>query len=151
MAIEYGYVDPSQMTSYQLVQPGEGTFRIKSAEEKISRAGNNMLVVTFLLTDSRGQSTLANEYLLESQDETQNKSTATKVYNILNGIGRPELYGLPLEPKHLLHGRGKCIIKTQKSEDPQYADKSVISKYVYEVNEAPENIKEKDVQDDIPF
>lgn len=149
MAINYNYVDPKDMNPYQVIEPGEGTFKIVKVEEKVSRSNNPMMVVTFKLENARGQSTLANEYLVSSKDEAQNKSTATKIYNLLTGIGRTEFYGMPLEPKHIYNGRGKCIIKTHKSEDPQYADKSVISQYLPSTLDAPPNNNE--IDEEIPF
>jgi len=149
MAISYGYVDPKEMSAYQLIEPGEGTFKVTNAEEKMSRSQNLMMVVTFVLTNHKGQSTLANEYLVSSKDPAQNKSTATKIYNLLNAIGRVDLYGHPLEARHLLHGRGKCIIKTQKSDDPQYPDKSIIAQYV--AKDFVASTDEANLDQDIPF
>ena len=148
MAVSYSYVDPKEFNAFQVIEPGEGVFKVVKAEEKTSRAGNDMMVVTFRLTDARGQSTLANEYLISSNDPTQNKSTATKVYNLLCGIGKPSLYGKPLDTNDIVGCTGQCIIKTQKSDDPQYADKSVISKYIAQVH-TPQPID--NFSDDIPF
>lgn len=149
MSIPYGYVDPSEMTAYQLIEPGEGTFKVVDAEEKISRNGNPMMAITFRITNMKGQSTLANEYIVSSNDAVQNKIAATKIYNLLSAIGRVDLYGLPLETKHVLHGRGKCIIKTHKSDDPKYSDKSVISQYISATVNAEPAMDNMDM--DIPF
>lgn len=151
MAISYGYVDPKEMSAFQLIEPGEGTFKVTNAEEKISRNGNPMMVITFMLTNHRGQQTLYNEYIISSKDPVQNKSAATKVYNILRSLGRDDLYGHPLEARHVLHGKGKCIIKTQKSDDPQYSDKSVIAQYIADEAKAPQGTEPVDINDDLPF
>ena len=130
MALPYTPVDPKDMTAFQVITPGEGKFKVIKCEDKQSRAGNDMTVVTFRLVDSRGRSTLYNEYLIAGNDEVQNKSTATKIYNLLCAIGRQQFYGMALEHKHIMGGAGECIIKTQVSEDPRFEDKSVISKYI---------------------
>jgi hypothetical protein len=154
MSIRYGYVDPKDMSAFQVIEPGEGKFIITKAEEKKSKSNNEMMEVTMTLTNHKGQSTMYREYIVSSNDPAQNKSTATKIYNILNAIGRGELYGTPLEPRHLERGRGKCYIKTQKSDDPRYQDKSVVAQYT-SAAEAMENelaaAQESEFDDSIPF
>ena len=149
MSISYRYVAPDEMSAFRVIRPGPGTFKVTAAEEKTSRAGNRMLVVTFRLTDERGQSTLANEYLVESQDEAANKGTATKIYNLLTAINRSDLYGRPLEARHIVHGHGKCIIKTEVSDDAKYKDKSVIAQYINTTLD--EYVHTEDIEDTIPF
>jgi len=147
MAFNYNTVDPKDMAAFQIIEPGEGTFKVVKCEDKQSRAGNDMMVVTYRIVDSRGRSTLYNDYLIASNDEVQNKSTATKIYNLLCGIGRSDLYGAPLGHEHILCGKGRCIIKTQKSDDPRYDDKSVISKFIYD----EPGHESHDIDDTIPF
>ena len=152
MAIGYNYVDPKDMSAFQIIEPGEGSFKILKAEEKQSRQGNNMMEVTMTLTNTRGQSTLYREYIVSSDDPIQNKSTATKIYNILNAIGRADVYGMPLIDRHLQHGSGKCIIKTQKSDDERYPDKSVVSQYISRTDVAASGAESAtDLEDSIPF
>jgi len=149
MALNYNWVDPKELNAFQVIEPGDGEFKVIKCEEKQSRAGNNMMVVTFRLTDVRGQSTLANEYLVASSDPAQNKSTATKTYNLLSGIGMLALYGRPLDGRDIVGRSGRCIIKTQKSDDPQYADKSVIAKYIAVVHEPA--LQDPNMDQEIPF
>lgn len=152
MAIKYTYVDPKQMSSYQLIEPGEGKFKITHCEEKPSRAGNDMMQITMQLTNTKGQSTLYKEFIVPSDDPSQAKRTATKIYNILNSIGRVQVYGEPLEARHLLQGNGRCIIKTQKSDNPDYADKSVVSQYISQADAMDSMVTdESEFDDSIPF
>jgi hypothetical protein len=148
VALDYNWVDPKELNAFQIIEPGEGKFKILKAEERVSRAGNNMMVITFRLTDSKGASTLTNEYIIASTDETQSKRAANKIYSLLTAIDKLSLYGKPLEARHIVGDTGRCIIKTQKSEDPQYPDKSVIAKYISMVHNNPEPV---DADDDIPF
>lgn len=142
MALTYDYVDPKKMSAFQLIEPGEGKFKIINVEEKNSRAGNPMMEVTMQLTNTKGQTTLAKEYLMAN--------TTKKIYSILNAIGRAEAYGLPLETRHLLQGQGQCIIKTEKSDNPQYQDRSVVGQYIA-VSDAMSQPSEVEFDDDIPF
>lgn len=154
MAIRYGYVDPKDMSAFQIIEPGHGKFKISKVEEKKSKSNNDMLEVTMTLTNDRGQSTMYREYIVSSNDPAQNKSTATKIYNILNAIGRVELYGKDLEPRHLDRGTGECYIKTQKSDDPRYQDKSVVSQYISKAEAMQaqvDNMNESEFDDTIPF
>lgn len=154
MSFEYGYVDPNEMSSYKLLEPGEGNFKIINTQDKVSKAGNPMMVITFKLIDSKGRDTLYDEYLLKSDDEEQKKTTATKIYNILHSIGKGEIYGKPLRQHDVIGCCGKCIIKTKKSTNPNYPDdKSVIAKYISAVDATGQNqtVAQEPFDDDIPF
>ncbi len=143
------YVPPQDLSGFQLIEPGEGKFKIIKIEEKQSRAGNQMMVVTFRIWNTRAQSTLYNEYLVGANTEDQRKATATKIFNLLNAIGKADLYGKPIG-ENIVGGTGKCIIKTQKSDDPQYQDKSVISQYISVANAAADPMQNFP-DDEIPF
>lgn len=151
MAIRYQYVDPKQMNQYQLIEPGEGKFKITYVEEKLSNAGNDQMVITMQLTNTKGQTTLYKEYIVPSDEPAQAKRTATKIYNILNAIGRTAAYGEPLETRHLERGSGTCMIKTQKSDDPRYPDKSVVAQYISKAEVMETLPDESEFDDSIPF
>lgn len=150
MALRYNYVNPKELNPFQLIEPGEGKFRVLKVEERTSQNGNEMMVIGLRLTDRTGATTLCNEYLVSSDNADYNKKTATKVYNLLNAINKPELYGKPLYDRDIIGCEGRCIIKTEKSNNPDYSDRSVIAKYISVVN--PEHYEERpEIDDDIPF
>jgi hypothetical protein len=158
MAITYPYVDPKDMTAFRLITPGEGKFRITKVEEGKSRANDPMMTITMKLQNTHGESTMFKDYIVQSREESVGKMAATKVYNILNAIGRSDLYGQPLEPKHVMGGQGKCIIQTKKSNDPKYKDSSEVGQYVslaeaqeMDAARAKESSESGDFDDEIPF
>lgn len=152
MAFDNYYVPPQDLSAFQLIEPGEGKFKVIKIEEKQSKAGNQMLVVTFRISNMKGQSTLYNEYLVGANTDEQRKTTATKIYNLLVAIGKTDLYGKPIG-ENIVGVIGTCIIKTQKSEDPQYNDKSVIAQYLSPVVNNAENSNQtySDMDQEIPF
>lgn len=154
MAIKYPYVDPKDMTAFRLITPGEGKFKITKVEEGQSKGYDPMITVTMMLENFKGESTMFKEYIVQSPKEDVAKMTATKIYNILNAIGRSELYGTPLEPKHLYGGHGKCVIQTKVSKDPKYKDSSEIGHYISRTEAMEQdmaNTKSDDFDDTIPF
>lgn len=133
MGFSYKAIDPEEMRAYKLLEPGQGKFKIMEVDDNaISKSsGNPMMVITFKIVDINQRDTLWNMYLIKSNDETQIKTTATKIYNILGAIGRLDLYGQELKAMDLLGCTGECIIKTEKSRNPDYPeDRSCISKFI---------------------
>lgn len=154
MAIRYPYVDPKDMTAFRLITPGEGKFKITKVEEGKSKAFDPMMTITMQLSNTNGESTMFKEYIVESSKEDVAKMAATKVYNILNAIGRSELYGQPLEPKHIYGGHGKCVIQTKVSDNPKFKDSSEVGQYISRAESMEQdmtNATENELDDEIPF
>lgn len=127
--LEYDYFESDDLSD--VLMPGEATFKITSAITGMSKAGNDMMTVTFAVTDSNGKNCYIDDYLVATKGfEAGMKRLATKIRNIANAINKPELYapGAQLRPGDLIGYNGKCIVKTQSSD--LYPDKSVISKYI---------------------
>jgi hypothetical protein len=147
---KYNYKDPKDMQSaFKLLAEGEGTFKIKEAEATVSKAGNNMLVITHLLTDSRGASSLYKQYILDNEYQAEN------MYRICEAIGRLDLYSSAgTDTRHLIGKSGRCKIKSELSE--QFGDKSKIAKFIANDNAHIEPYSDnftpsEDTEDDIPF
>lgn len=127
--LEYDYFEPNEL-AFTLTE-GSGTFKIMQVMPGMSKKGNDMLTVSFKVTDVNGKEGMIDDYLVATKgDEAGMKRLATKIRNIANAINKPELYakGRKLTPMDLVGFNGECLIKTQKSEG--YPDKSVISKYI---------------------
>ena len=122
-----------------LLTPGEGRFKIKEALEKVSQAGNPMMVLNMDLIDCNGREGFHSEFLIKSEDDRTNRMTAAKIKAIANCIGKPDMYseGAVLHSIDVLGEKGKCMIKTQISKDSQYPDKSIVAKYLPVQADAP--------------
>lgn len=131
-----------------LLAEGYGQFKITKAEVKTSKTGNPMMELNMQLTDVNGKRGFCNEYLVATKDESGKKRLATKIKNLANSIGKPELYGpgRKLVPNDLLGEGGTCYIKVQSGGE--FADRNVISKYI-KVDEASQDFSPE--QDDLPF
>lgn len=132
--IEFDHFEPAELVN--LLAEGEGTFQIVSVVPTRSKtSGYRMFVVTSEVTDSNGKMLKCDDYLvLTVGDEAGMKRLATRIKNISYAINKPEIYdgGLnKLRTSDFLGGRGKCIIKTQQSNNAQYPEpKSIIAKYI---------------------
>lgn len=147
MSFDFGYKDPKEMSAFKVIAEGDGFFKIVEAKETVSKADNPMLVLTHKLQDTRGQSTLWYQYIL------QNEFAADNIYRICEAANRLDLYGAngKINSYDLLGLKGRCKIKTEKSE--QYGDKSKVGKFVpYKPmqEEAPAE-PAPDINDDLPF
>ena len=134
--LEYDFYDKSELSI--LLKEGEGTFRVNQVIPKVSKAGNKMFEVMFMVTDSAGKEMPVYDYLIATPgDEAGMKRLNTKIMNIGKAINKPHIHakGYKLKPNDLLGEKGKCMIKTQADKTGQYLDKSVISKYISAVDE----------------
>ena len=126
---EYDYYEPQDLVD--LLAEGDGRFILTTCIPKTSKSGNAMLALEFDVMDSANKTLVCRDWIVKGDDESSKKRCATKVRNIANAIGKPELYaaGYKLKPRDLVGGRGDCVIKTQKGDD-QFPPKSVIAKFV---------------------
>ena len=159
--------DPSEMTAYKVLTPGEAIFTVqqiidtaKNGVSKLcsSRTGEEMIRVVFLVEDSTGKTSMVDQYIVASQP--------WKIKQICWAINKPEIYMEGKEHgdintlKMVGHG-GQCVIAIEKSTDPRYPDdKTVISKFIDAVKESESKIEQKTEQtvsqnaipdDDVPF
>ena len=138
MNFSFDYVEPDQLTSFRIIPEGEGEFKINDVEPVMSRAGKPQLKIKMTLR-SQGQSTSYVLYITNAQ--------AFRIKALCDAIGKPHLYSKAgLDFVQLVGCEGCCVIETEKSDDPQYKDKSVIAKFLesstsgavsYDSNELP--------------
>jgi len=139
----------------KLLPEGEYGFVISDAKEKVSKAGNEMIELTVRVYKPDGKFVLINDYLMEKM--------LYKILHCSEACGLLERYNSgELQADEFIGKEGYAKIKTQKSTDPNYSDKSVISDYVVpKAGEAKTFIPPKDnlnkaldgdeLEDDIPF
>ena len=159
MAFDVQWQDPSDMTSFKLLEPGEATFVIKKANEHDAKGkalssrntGEAMVKFDLYVTDAKGVSSFVSEYVVASQ--------AYKVKNICWSIGKPDIYmdgrDMGVNVQRMVRGTGKCIVKTDVSENPQYGDKTVIAKFIDAQNmpakNSKANVPQTLTEDSLPF
>ncbi len=119
----YPYTDDAhtpQPKAY-LIAEGRGKFEILDARSHTSKSGNECLKVEALLTDMHGEHCRYFMYLLPNYP--------LRIKYLVESIGKPHLYNAAgkLDPNELVGMEGECLIKTEKSKDPKYSDKSGIS------------------------
>lgn len=143
----FDYFDPKQLSP--TLEPGDGKFLITQVVPKISKGQNKMLEFTFEVTDSNDKKLTINDWLVATPgDSAGMKRLATKIRNIANSIGKPELYAegrAKVTPIDFVGHKGLCIIKTQTSDN--YSDRSIIAKYIEKASEPVA----ADIDDDLPF
>jgi hypothetical protein len=134
---------------------GEADFVISSAQESISKSGNEMIKIGVKVWDKNGEEGVVLDYLVGT--------VAFKIKQICESIGKPEWYSaeLDLTPEMLEGMGGKCILKIEKSTNPEYSDSTKIKSYIAHSGEpVPERavvskkeaaVSDISFDDDMPF
>lgn len=142
-----------------LLAEGEAEFEVLSAEDQVSKTGNEMIKLHLKVWDCNGKQGTIFDYLLEKgvwRIEQFCESTLIPVAKFKSG----ELNAVDCSGK-----TGKLTIKTQKDKSGQYPDKSSVSGYLPRKNSnesSKSNLgqtdtvsnkanKTSDFDDDIPF
>lgn len=150
MTFCFDWQDPEEMTAFKVLEEGEATFKVHDVVEATSKkTGEAMLKVVLSVTDSKGANSFVDDYILSSHP--------WKLKNLCWAINKPEIYTESsdgkLNPMRLVAEKGKCIIKTDKPDNPNFQERSVIAKYLDAVKEAEKNKKheaEQARQDNLP-
>ena len=110
-----------------LFPDGEYAFDILTAEEKTSKAGNEMLVLTLKVFGPEGKTKLVNDYLMDG-------TMAFKLRHCAVATGNEEHYTAGnLEPAQFIHKTGHVVLKTRAAKG-DYAAQNVIADYVVSGN-----------------
>lgn len=133
----------------KLLPKGEYPFQISQAEDKLSKAGNEMLVLTVRVYKPDGSFVLVNDYLMESM--------AFKLRHAAEACGLLSEYdsGLLL-PEMFIGKTGDCKLGIQVDKTGAYADRNTILDYIVPKNGAVKKPLPKDaltqvLEDEIPF
>lgn len=112
-----------ELAEDNLLPLGTYDFEIVDAEEKTSKAGNDMIVIKHHIFDSNGNPRIIFDYLMEQ--------LAYKLRHAADACGLLDHYESgALEASDFKGKTGKLKLTIQKSKDPQYADKNVVADYV---------------------
>lgn len=127
MTFNFKWQDPNEMSAFKILQEGEASFKVQDVIETTSKkTGEEMLKVVLLVTDSKGDSSLVDDYILSS--------APWKLYNLCKAINRPEVYHESSDGKlntmKIIAEKGRCKIKTDKPVNPNFQDRTIISGYI---------------------
>lgn len=127
MTFNFQWQDPSEMSAFRILAEGEASFKVQEAQETTSKkSGEEMLKVTLQVTDSKGDVGLVDDYILSS--------APWKLHNLCKAIGRPEVYAEAsdgrLNTMKLIAEKGRCKIRTDTPENPNFNARSVIAGYI---------------------
>lgn len=145
-------VTPKTETEIQemgLLAAGECSFEIMEAEDKISKSGNEMIVLTVQVFEASGRSKYIDDYLLDAIPH--------KVRHISEACGLLDKYEAgELHAIDFVSKTGHCKVGIQKDKTGAYPDKNVIRDYVIPKNtngsHAPAaSTRSNDLDDEIPF
>ncbi len=128
-------LSPEELKKIEPQKPKAGTYEfvVEEAEDKVSKAGNEMIAIVLKVNDRMS----VRDWLVST--------TPWKLKQFLDSVGRPDIYEKEvIDPMLLLELKGKAIFKL----DDKYlrVDRYLIPE-VIEENEATE----EDPEDDIPF
>lgn len=124
--MKYSYKTPQELESERpMLSEGEADFEIVKAEDAISKSsGNEMIKLSVKVWDSEGQTAIIFDYLVST--------VPFKIKQVCESVGRPEWYAAnyDLNPGDLIGQSGKCVLKNEKNQDPQYPDRLKIASYL---------------------
>lgn len=128
----------------KLLDPGFWDWECIQAEEKTSKAGNQMLHLINKCWDKNGRSALVHDYILDSFD--------WKIRNFAYAGGLDKRYEMGEIDAHICVGAsGKCKGAIEKDKTGQYGDKNKIVDYIISDNLEPKKETPADLDDEIPF
>ena len=138
-----------EIASAGLLPAGDYGFEVTSAEDKVSKAGNEMVELKVKLFGPDGDTTVF-DYLIDGE------RSAFKVRHFAEATGMLGQYERGDMPAHLMVGKtGRCKVSITKDKSGQYPDKNGIADYIKAAN-APAPSRRpvappQDLDDDIPF
>lgn len=106
--------------------PSVCKFKILKAEEKLSKGGNPMMVITTYLTNDQGEAGKLRDWLL-----TANEFSLYKLDRLFRSIGKVDLLNKKkFEDSDLVNSSGKCRIDYR--EDNKGNTRLVIEEYLFD-------------------
>jgi hypothetical protein len=139
-----------QIAEMNLWPKGEYPFSIVAAEQKTSKKGNEMIVLSVQIFNAEGRVRTLNDYLLDMPEMAHKLRHAAVV------CGLEDKYNAgTLEPFDFVDKTGVAKVGIQKSKDEQYADKNVINDYLAADASKPVPVPQQsaaaELNDEIPF
>ena len=119
--MRYDPTPEDQLNQRTLLAEGEGTFEVLKAEDKISKAGNEMIELLLKVWDKDGKQSTIFDYLVSNQQ--------WKILHFFKSTGSVKDYlEGDLDPQNLIGTGGKLKIAVKK--DPQYGDQNKVADYL---------------------
>ncbi len=123
--IYFDFSQPDEDNSNLHLTPGVVNFRIVKVDDKPSAAGNPMITVWLLITDSKGEkATIKDRFVLIEKCKWRTKEFLLSVGDFQRTASRL------IDGDTFLAREGKCIILLEVATDDKYSDKMVIDKYI---------------------
>lgn len=126
-----------------LLQPGIYDFEVTGAEDKTSKAGNDMIQLNIKVFGEGGRSVLVTDYLMEK--------LAFKLRHACDACGLLKQYESGELNSDMFYGKaGKVKLKIDQDKEGKYADKNAVQDYVKKESGVA-TAKEVEDSDSIPF
>ena len=135
--------------AFGLLKPGVYDFCVQSADDGVSKAGNEMIVVDLAIEDADGDVSVVRDYLVGSD------GMAYKVRHFAESTGLVALYDKGDMPASAVKGAvGRCKIAIEPAKGEYRAKNKVVDYVAPQTAEAKAAIKKQTAElddDSIPF
>ena len=129
-----------------LLSKGTYDFEVVEANDKQSKAGNDMVELICQVYDSEGRGRKIFDWLVDSD------GAAYKIRHFAEATGMLAEYEKGELPSHAMVGKtGRCQIVIRKDRDGNYPDKNAIADYVKATGTTPVEKIDRELDDEIPF
>jgi len=137
----------NELNSFGLLEDGEYDFAVNAAEDKLSKAGKEMIELKLIVWDKNGKDRFIFDYLLEAM--------AFKLRHFCEAMGLEKEYDAgEIKAEHCVGKSGKVLIGVQKGnakpEGGTYPDKNQVKDYI-KSEIKPVEKKDDFISDDVPF
>lgn len=127
MTFNFKWQDPNEMSAFKILAEGEASFKVQEVIETTSKkTGEEMLKIVLQITDSKGDTGLVDDYIVASGP--------WKLHALCKAIGHPEFYNDSsdgrLNTMKLIAEKGRCKIKTDKPDNPNFKERTIIASYI---------------------
>lgn len=138
--MRFNYEPPENFS--KLIPAGDYSFEVISAEDAISKNGNEYIKLNLAITEESGKKHTLFAYLFN----------AWQVYNFCVGINEVELYeNGELNPVKILGKKGKVRLDIKKDLAGKFPDQNKVVKYIRPSSEQEKVAPVKEFDDELPF
>lgn len=142
----FSFRPKSEVQMHNLLEKGDYSFEVISAEDAVSKAGNQMMKLVLKVYDNDGKTHLVYDYLLEA--------LAFKLKHFCEATGLNDKYEEgKLEVNDCVGKSGKVYLEIQESG--LYKPKNIVGDYIVldksTEGKTPSNSQTTFIDDDVPF
>jgi len=140
----------TQANAFRLWKRGLYDFEVVEAEDRTSKAGNDMVELQVRIYNQEGRSRVIFDYLVATE------ATGYKIRHFASATGMLAQYEKgELDAKQMLGKTGRCQLGIQKDKQGLYPDKNIINDYVPKVAGGESGVSSApaadEMDDEIPF